>query len=243
MSGGTTGTGSTGQSPVTSDSAYTSKGMRQSRCTKRFAVGAASSHPDAATSAGFAAAPKDTRSGSCRTPTCPWVRGRNAAACTAGDAVVHSSKKTIDGPGSAATRCAHPGGASVTRSPRRSASPRSPTVRSANRSRSPRASRNPPRTRPRRSCPLLDRPTTGKESAPKRTPPPPPGLPRTTADRAPCLPHSLVGSLIETRGSDKTDSLDQDCGQSGFGTWAAPRGQTESSCPIAPRRRHHRIAA
>jgi hypothetical protein len=81
------------------------------------AVGGESSHPPAATSAGLAAAPKDTVSGSCREPTSAWVSGRSAAACTAGLAVVHSSKKASDGPSCAASRCAHAGGASETPPP------------------------------------------------------------------------------------------------------------------------------
>ena len=80
----------------------------------RLAVGAASSHPDAATSAGFAAAPNDTRSGRRNAPTSPCVRGRSAAAWTAGDAVVHSSKNTTEGPSFSATRTAHCGGARST---------------------------------------------------------------------------------------------------------------------------------
>ena len=61
-------TGSAGQSPVTRHSAYTSTGSAQSRCTNREAVGAASSQPAAATSAGLAAATNETVSGSCSAP-------------------------------------------------------------------------------------------------------------------------------------------------------------------------------
>ena len=104
-----------GQRPVTSDSLNTSCGIPHSRCTNRFAVGAASSQPAAATSAGLAAAPKETRSGRRRAPTSPWVRGLSAAAWTAGEAVVHSSKKTTEGRVSSATRTAHCGGARSTR--------------------------------------------------------------------------------------------------------------------------------
>jgi len=65
-------------------------------------------------SAGFAAAPKLTVAGSCSAPTSWWVKGLSAAACTDGDAVVHSSKNTSDGPSWSASRCAHAGGARVT---------------------------------------------------------------------------------------------------------------------------------
>ncbi len=62
-------TGIAGHTPVTIDSAYTSSGMPQSRWTNRDAVGEASSQPAAATSAGLAAATKETLSGSCSEPT------------------------------------------------------------------------------------------------------------------------------------------------------------------------------
>ena len=62
-------TGIAGHTPVTIDSAYTSSGMPQSRWTNRDAVGEASSQPAAATSAGLAAATKETVSGSCSDPT------------------------------------------------------------------------------------------------------------------------------------------------------------------------------
>ena len=106
-------TGSVGQSPVTMHSAYTSSGSAQSRCTNREAVGAASSHPAAATSDGFAAATNETVSGSCSAPTSKWVSGRSAAAWRAGEAVRNSSKNAMDGPRTSPTR-AQAGGASVT---------------------------------------------------------------------------------------------------------------------------------
>ena len=66
---GTSWTGSEGHRPLTSPSLYTSRGSAQSRWMNRDAVGAASSHPAAATSEGFAAATNATVSGSCSAPT------------------------------------------------------------------------------------------------------------------------------------------------------------------------------
>ena len=81
----------------------------QSRCTSRFASGAASSQPSAASSGGFAAATTRTPSGSFVSPTTRSSTTRNIAACTAGGAVVSSSRNNSPAPASH-SRVAQPGG-------------------------------------------------------------------------------------------------------------------------------------
>ena len=110
--GGRTGRVGVGQPPI-NPRENPAASADQVRWQNRLASGAARSHPSAACSGGLAAATMRTSSGRVRSPTVRSRTTRSKAACTAGGAVVSSSKNNKPDPTSTNLR-AQAGGANET---------------------------------------------------------------------------------------------------------------------------------